>query len=228
MLKFGLIPALAVTLTCLQIAPAVARDGGADYAYLNDSGMLVDSQGEMDNEDDVVSVAEPAAHYVARTDTIVTPYGYRPYYQNGYYQGYDYNPQYAYNPYYAAAAYSPVDPVSTAVISTVLNVAQGGRVDGRELVQALIGGLVASQLQQQYPAQYGDYPGYPSQYAQPQYYPPQYAQPQYYPVQYAQPQYYAPQPYEYVRQSMPRGYERHHDEHGGRQQQDGNHDEGGD
>ena len=119
MLKIGLIAALVGMPACLPATPAVAHDGGADYAYLNDSGMLVDSQGEMDNEDDVVSVAEPAAHYVAPTDAIVTPYGYRPYYQNGYYQGYDYSPQYAYNPYYAAAAYSPVDPVAAAVVSTV-------------------------------------------------------------------------------------------------------------
>lgn len=201
MLKLGLMAALAATLTAAQIAPAVAHGHGGDYGYLNYSGMLVDDEGEMDNEDDVVSVAEPAAHYeVVQTDSIVTPYGYTPYYQSGYYQGYGYNPQYAYNPYYAAAEYSPVDPVSAAVVSTVLNVAQGGRGDERDLIQALIGGLVASQLQQQYP---------------PDYYPPQYTQPQYYTTQYYTPEYYAPQYYQpqYVpRDDEHRGW-RHH-EHG--------------
>src|SRR5215469_4631922 len=85
------------------------------FAVLHDG--LVISSGDADDLDDtvdVVSVAEPATQYVVANDTIITPYGYRPYYSQGYYQGYAYNPQYTYNPYYEAAAYSPVDPVSTA------------------------------------------------------------------------------------------------------------------
>lgn len=156
MLKFGLTAAaITAALACLQMTPAVAHDSHdyGNYAYTDDSGMLVDTQGDEQNNDDV--------------DTIVTPYGYTPYDRNGYYQGYGYNPQYAYNPYYAAAAYSHADPVSAAVVSTVLTAAQGGRVEGRDLIGALVGGILQSQMQDQYR-------DYPAQYAQPVYYQPQY------------------------------------------------------
>lgn len=173
-LLFAGTAALMATLGTAATAAAHAHHH-FHYAYLNSDGLLV--QTNADN-DDVVSVAEPVTYapvqtvttyqpaYVPVSDTIVTPYGYMPYNQNGYYQGYAYNTQYAYNPYYMAAAYGNQDPLSAAVVGTVLNaVASGGHVSGSQLIQSLIGGFLAAQSQQQYQ----------------QYYQPQYAQPQYYP-----------------------------------------------
>ncbi len=161
--------------------------------YMSDNGMLVGANNENDENDaDVVSVAEPVTYatlgngavyqtaayqpayqtaYVPANDTIVTPYGYTPYYNNGYYQGYAYDPRYAaYNPYYMGAAYGNGDPVSAAVVNTVLSAAvSGGRVDGRQVIQSLLGALVASQMQQQYQPQYQQYQQY-AQYSQPVYY----------------------------------------------------------
>ncbi|GAC1655938.1 MAG: hypothetical protein NVS9B12_07300 [Vulcanimicrobiaceae bacterium] len=197
--------ATAAALLGLLCIPGIATARGHShhhFAFGNDNGLLVDNQTQNfdnENEDDVASVGEPVTarysrlagyrqQYVPVNDTIVTPYGYAPQYNNGYYQGYGYNPQYGVNPYYAGAAYGNGDPVSTAVITTVLNAASsGGHVSGRQLVQLLVGGYLAAQTQQQYaqyPQQYGQYP---QQYGQ---YPQQYGQ---YPQQYGQyPQQYAP------------------------------------
>jgi len=178
----------AVTSTT---AIASAKHHHFQNAYVTDNGMLVGSSDNNDendeNDEDVVSVAEPVSYatvqsvpsyqtvyqttYVPVNDTIVTPYGYTPVYNNGYYQGYGYNPQYAtYNPYYMGAAYGNGDPLSAAVVNTVLSAAvSGGRVDGRQVLQSLLGAFVASQAQQQYQQQYQQYP----QYSQPVYYPEQ-------------------------------------------------------
>ncbi len=174
-------------------------------AYFSDNGMLVGAGDENDENDaDVVAVAEPVSYatvenrtvyqtgaypavyqtsYVAPNDTIVTPYGYTPYYNNGYYQGYAYDPRYtAYNPYYVGAAYGNADPVSAAVVNTVLSAAvSGGHVDGRQLIQSVLGAFMASQMQQQYRQQYQQQ--YP-QYSQPVYdQPQQFVQVQQVPVQ---------------------------------------------
>lgn len=149
------------------------------HAYVGDTGLLVDaSENNDENDGDVVSIAEPvyaavpervsyATQYVPVNDTIATPYGYNPYYNNGYYQGYGYNPQYAYNPYYLGATYGGADPVSAAVVNTVVTAAlNGGHVNGRDVVQSLVGGILAGQAQEQYQQQYQQQEQYPQQYQQ--------------------------------------------------------------
>ena len=198
----------AAALVALFGVPATASaHGHHHYAkYVNYNGVLVDAndQGDDENDDDVVSVAEPAYYapvqssyytamptqYVPVNDTIVTPYGYTPQYNNGYYQGYAYNPVYSNNPYYAGATYGG-DPVAATVVNTLVSAAaNGGHVDSSTIVQSLLTGLVASQMQQQQPY-----------YGQPQpYYQPQYVQ-QYQPVQV----YQQPQPV-YVQQVIQRQY----------------------
>jgi len=187
-------------------------------AYVSDNGMLVVTGNNDEDDEDLASVAEPVIYapaqsavmyqtaYVPVNDTIVTPYGYTPYYSNGYYQGYAYSPGYAYNPYYMGAAYGNGDPVSAAVVNTVLGVvANDEHVGSGQMLQSLVGAFLAAQAQQQYQ----QYPQYP-QYQQPSYYPQQ--APVYYPQQYV-PQ-YAP-PVQYVPVYVPRGDREHGDgEHG--------------
>lgn len=228
MLRTTLLASMAAVLATLSTsAMASAHEHHRFYqnAYASDNGLIVDgNESENDDEDDadVVSVAEPVYYapvqtsyvatqttYVPANDTIVTPYGYNPVYNNGYYQGYGYNPQYAYNPYYAGAAYGQGDPVSAAVVNTVLSAAtNNGHVDGRTLIQSLVGGYLAAQAQQQYQQQYQQpvyqQPVYPQAVYQQMY---QQAQPVYYP----QPQY---APVYYVRHGH-RGEERGDREHGG-------------
>lgn len=191
MFKFILSAILtAATASWLSVLPAVAH--GHERTYHDGLVVTADDDEDFGNAADVVAVAEPSPQYVVTTnDTIVTPYGYRPIDANGYYQGYAYNPQYAYNPYYVAAAYSPVDPVSSAVVNTVMSAVQGNRIDSQSLIGLLAAGLLESQMGSQ------QYDGY---YAQPQYVQPQYVQPQYVVPQYVQTQYVQPQyvPVRYV------------------------------
>lgn len=182
MLRIALSLLTAAILAGSSTAAALAHghgEGHYRHAYAG-SALVVDGDNASD-DDDVVSVAEPAVQYVPATttyvttnDAVVTPYGYAPVYNNGYYQGYNYNPQYAYNPYYAAAVYSNTDPLATAVVSTVANVlSNGGHVSSSSLVSSLLNGFLAAQAQQQYQQQYNQqpyyYPQQPSYYPQPYY-----------------------------------------------------------
>lgn len=253
--------AMAAAAVAMLGAPAIASAHGHHYGHyrqIADNGLLVGSTygdegntygNDNENDEDVVSVAEPVyatqyvpvTRYVPVSDQIVTPYGYAPQYNNGYYQGYGYNPQYANNPYYAGAAYGGGDPVSTAVISTVIAAAaNGGHLDGQNLLGSLLGGIIASQTQpqyQNYPQQYNPYPqqyqNYPQQYYPQQQYPPQ----QYYPQAQVQRVYVRPQrvyyarPQQYIQQYAPVIYrhdgERDREDHGNQGDQ-GNNDGGDD
>lgn len=185
----------AATASWPLALPAVAD--GHDRVFHDGLVIAGDDDSDFGNAVDVVAVAEPSPQYVVTTnDTIVTPYGYRPYYANGYYQGYAYNPEYSYNPYYVAAAYSPVDPMSAAVVNTVMSAVQGNHIESRDLIGLLLAGLLASQGGSQDGSGYnGPQYGQP-QYVQPQYVQTQYIQSQYVPVQYVPVQYL---PVRYVR-----------------------------
>jgi hypothetical protein len=243
MLRTTLLASMAAVLATLStsaIASAHEHHRYHHQAYASDNGLIVDgNQDDNDENDaDVVSVAEPVYYapvqtsyvatqtaYVPANDTIVTPYGYNPVYNNGYYQGYGYNPQYAYNPYYAGAAYGQGDPVSSAVVNTVLAAASnGGHVDGQTLIQSLVGGYLAAQAQQQYQQQY----------QQPVYQQPVYQQPVYQQVYQQQQPVYYPQPARVIRvyqqhvapvQYAPAYYVRGHrgEERGNREHGDGEH-----
>jgi len=180
-------------------ATASANGNHHPYSYVNDNGLLVDTDGQdvqdtndlivdennqgddEDNDGDVSSVAEPFSYvpvqqsaftqYVPVADTVVTPYGYAPVYNNGYYQGYGYDPRYNQNPYYAGAAYGNGDPVTAAVVNMVVRAAANGRLNSRNVVQSLLGAYLASQAQQQY--ENGQYPVYAQQYQRYQGYPAQ-------------------------------------------------------
>lgn len=216
MLRSTLLASMAVVLAALGTSTiASAREHHKFHtALITANGTIVDANendNDDENDDDVVSVAEPVyyapvqqqsyvmqtASYVPVNDTIVTPYGYTPVYNNGYYQGYGYNPQYAYNPYYASAAYAPADPVSSAVVNTVVAAAaNGGHVSGQTLIQSLVGGLLAAQAQQQYQQQYGQVYGQPV-------YQQQYVQQPVYQQQYVQQPVYYPQAARVIQQVMP-------------------------
>ncbi|MFN2529227.1 MAG: hypothetical protein ABR584_10995 [Candidatus Baltobacteraceae bacterium] len=173
-------------LVALFGVPAAASAHGHHHQneYVHYNGALVDNEGDDENDDDVVSVAEPLYYapvqsdyvvaqtqYVPVNDTIITPYGYRPQDDNGYYQGYGYNPAYTNNPYYAGATYGG-DPVASAVVGTLVNAAvSGGHVNSQSVIQSLLTGLIASQMQRAQP-QYGY--GQPQPYYQPQQYVQQY------------------------------------------------------
>jgi len=182
-MKTVLLSGLAA-LVALFGVPAVASAHGhhAQFGYANYNGVLVDNQGDDENDDDVVSVGEPnyyapvessyvaaQTQYVPVNDTIVTPYGYTPQYDDGYYQGYAYNPAYTNNPYYAGATYGG-DPVASAVVGTLVNAAvSGGHVNSQNVIQSLLTGLIASQMQRSQP-QYGYWqPQYGQPHGQPQY-----------------------------------------------------------
>ncbi len=200
MLRTLLLASAAALLATTSTATIVSAREHHHFqtAYVTDNGMLVGASDYSDETDeDVVSVAEPVSYapaqvvtlyqtayqttYIPVNDTIVTPYGYTPYDSNGYYQGYAYDPRYAaYNPYYMGAAYGNGDPLSAAVVNTVLSAAvSGNRVDGRQVIQSLLNAFVATQAQQQYQQQYQQYPQYSQQ---PAYFVQQ-QQPQYVPVQ---------------------------------------------
>ncbi|GAC1358540.1 MAG: hypothetical protein NVSMB31_18960 [Vulcanimicrobiaceae bacterium] len=197
MLKTTLLAGLAAILAALSTSSmAVAHEHHHfHFADVSDPGLLIgnndDNQDEDENDDDVVSVAEPVGYYtpiqgnfvayqpqiVPVNDSVVTPYGYRPVYNNGYYQGYAYNQGYGSNPYYAGAAYGNGDPVTAAVVNTVISAAgSNGHLNGRDIIQTLVGSYLAGQAQRQFQPQYQ--PQY-QQYPQPIY---QNGQPVYYPL----------------------------------------------
>ncbi len=199
MLRTTLVAGLAAVFAIFGTAATASANGHHHHSYVSDNGLLVDSNGQNDvednnglivdennqgddeeNDNDVSSVSEPVSYvpvtqsylvqrtqYVPVADTVVTPYGYTPVYNNGYYQGYGYDPRYNQNPYYAGAAYGNGDPVTAAVVNTVVNAASNGRhLNSGNVVQTLLGAYLASQAQQQYQqqAQNAQYPVYAQQY----------------------------------------------------------------